>query len=333
MNQLWWALAAAGYLVGAVVALRDWPRSVKRRADEPELEPVEVGALTSYPHAVTVAITELLLIDAITIERGGGMRRRGTMSTSTLHPFSAALLRKVPRSTTATYDRLIRCPGNGWRNLSAELIDRGYLGRPPGPWRVVVDLLMAIPGFLIGPVGLVVFDSPVAAVLRWVFGIAAAVLLIRAAVLAVDLVRGWFGRRRKLRRTSAGDRVIAELKDTYRHLTPDRRPSTRLYGPRESAMAVALFGPGAVHSIGRAVRTGSAAAGGAPERRRAGALFGVGLLGVNYGGGASCSGAYGAWADGGGGGHSGGGGHGGSGCAGGHGGGGGCGGGGCGGGN
>ena len=120
MNQLWWTIIAAGYLVGAVFALRDRPRSARRRADEPELEPVEVGALTSYPHAVTVAITELLLIDAITIERGGGQRPRGTMGAETQHPVHAALLRRVPRDTPTTYGRLIRSPGNGWRNLSAE---------------------------------------------------------------------------------------------------------------------------------------------------------------------------------------------------------------------
>ncbi|WP_066902806.1 TIGR04222 domain-containing membrane protein [Millisia brevis] len=316
MNHLWW-LVAIGYLVGAVLALRDRPRPGARRGDEPELEPVEVGALFSYPHAVAVAITELLLLERITVERGRHLRRRGTEPTATLHPFTAAVLRKVPRSTTITYDRLIRNPGHDWRNLSAEVTDRGYLGCPPGRWRVVADALMAMPGILLGPVGLVVFGSPVPTVLRWVFGVAAAVLLIRAVVLTVDLVREWFGRRRSLRRTSRGDRVIAELAHTYRHLTPDRRPSTRLYGPRESAMAVALFGPDAVDSIGRVVRTESAAAGGVAERRRAGALFGVSLLGFSYGGSASCSGAYGVWADAGVGGHGGGGGHAGPGCGGG----------------
>lgn len=293
MNDLWW-LVAVGYLVGGVLALRDRPRSGEPPADGPELEPVEVGALFSYPHAVAVAITELCLLERITLEGGGRLRRRGTESTSSLRPFIAALLRKVPRSTTTSYGRLLGKTGPEWRNLGAELTVRGYLGQPPGRWRVIADLLLAMLGILLGPVGVVVFGSPAPTGLRWAFGAMAAVLLVRAAVLIVEFLRGRYGRGRRLRRTRRGDRAIRDLKQRYRHLVPALRPSMELYGPRESAMAVALFGSAGVNSIDLMVRTVPPAGRRAPGQRRPNALFGGGS---SLGSSVSCAGARGVWRD------------------------------------
>lgn len=292
MSSMWW-IAAVGYPACAALVLRRWFRPAPGGR---EPGPLEVAAITSHSRTVATAVTDLLLRKALTVE-DGGLRRRGVFTEAELHPFTAGILHRVPRSSTISYERLERTAGREWRSLVGGLIDRGYLDRPAGWWRAAGLVAVGVVGVLLGPVGIALFGSAASPLLRWVFGLIAALLLVRAVVLIADIVRGRFGRGRMLRRTARAERMIDELTKRYRHLRPDLRPSSRLYGPRESLMGVALFGTATGESAEALASVLPSGLRETPKWRRAMAAYLAGPR-VSGCGGSGCSGAYAAWSGG-----------------------------------
>ncbi|WP_159079110.1 hypothetical protein [Plantactinospora sp. BC1] len=67
-------------------------------------------------------------------------------------------------------------------------------------------------------------------------GVAAAIDRLRDQ-LAAD---GWLGNRSAIRR------LVARLRNAQQHLAPSLDPAWTVYGPNGAALAVALFGPGAI---------------------------------------------------------------------------------------
>lgn len=293
----WWTVVVALYVLSTILVLRVRNRGSSSAAAE--LEPIEVGALESKAHATVVAVSELVLAEAVEID-GRLVRRRSASGTASLHPFTRGILRSTPRSTAIDVERLENSSNQEWSQLVLGLAERGYLARPPGLARLLAMIMVAAVGVAFGPFGVPLFGAPASTAARWVFGLIAGWLLVNAIALLRVILRG---RRRglpMLRRTSEANTQIEELRKKYEHLAPQRRPAVRLYGPRESAMAVALFGSEAVPSVDAAFRSDPAEGRGAmaPLRRRLGALGLVGLVFVRGSDGASCSGAVGFWADG-----------------------------------
>lgn len=238
-----------GYAVTALVALALGYALVRRTgggtagvADE-ELNPYQVAYQLGGPAtAVMAAVAALHARKSAMSLPGGRLAATGESPTTRVKPLEYAVLRALRHPTTLGALRSAPVVRGELDTIDRHLVTRGLV--PPAVRR---RLLRGTAGLLgaVAVVGLVfVLAVP---------GVAATAVVAGYLVLAVPLLRPL---RRRVRRTAAGDALLADLRDRRPDLDPARQDAWRPRPPEDAATAVALYGPAAMPP-GTARRSGS----------------------------------------------------------------------------
>lgn len=229
-------------VVAAVWLASTWARRAlaEHGADRPD------GDLAAHPHDVAFLNggVELAVCSALcamhrtgTIRTAGG---RGVQAVGRLAPGRAPLERAVHFTAAVPVPRH-RLPHHrpvvsALREIEDRLVDGGLLLseqqrdriRTVGWWMVAVAALG-----LLRLLAEVANARPV--------GLLATVLIAAAAVGGAQLAAA-------PRRSRAGDRALAELRRTHHELAPKSSPDRSSHGPTAAALAVGVFGTGALWS-------------------------------------------------------------------------------------
>lgn len=275
-------IAVAGLaLIGTGIALAVRYGSATPRGWRPELEPAEIGILTSERVAILAALTELAMRDAIVV-RAGRVHATTVRGQRLTHPFVADVRRALASRAGLPLSAVATVTAGARAALHADLVDRGYLRRRVPGWMTVAPLVAAALG---------AFGIATGVLTAAVF----AMVLICAAVgviLIVSVLQGnSAGRHSGV--TVRGDAELRRLRQRYRHLDPHRRPAMNTDTPRETAMGAAVFGPSVVREVAPELYGEFRDIGmRAPARAGAGwARGGAPIIGTGWGSGISTIGA------------------------------------------
>lgn len=206
-----------------------------------EIEPAEVGMLTSERLAVLSALTELVTLGLLVV-RGDRIFPAGNGRSLSLHPFVSDVMRAAHRPVGIAVREMPSAVSGALVEMRADLVDRGYL-RPQLPrWVIIPPLLIAAVGAAGTGTGLLPAAVFVAVSISLAVGVGCCIVVLRTQPSPA--------------RNALTRRGVMEYLDgcrRYRYLDPKNRPALALYGPRETAMATALFGPEVIRDIAPAL--------------------------------------------------------------------------------